>query len=65
VLFRSGFPFSSPWWSLLAFLGGMALFAVVLGTIESTTARLKLARVPQFLVAASALAVFSLVLIFR
>jgi formate hydrogenlyase subunit 4 len=60
-----GFPFSSPWWSLLAFLGGMALFAVVLGTIESTTARLKLARVPQFLVAASALAVFSLVLIFR
>lgn len=60
-----GFPFSSPWWSLLAFLGGMAVFAVVLGTIESTTARLRLVRVPQLLVAASVLGAFALVLILR
>ena len=60
-----GFPFSSTWWSLLAFLGGMALFAVVLGTIESTTARLRLIRVPQLLVAASIMGAFALVLILR
>jgi formate hydrogenlyase subunit 4 len=60
-----GFPFSSPWWSLLAFLGGMALFAVVVGAIESTTARLRLARVPQILVAASVMGAFALVLILR
>ena len=60
-----GFPFSSPWWSLLAFLGGMALFAVVLGTIESTMARIRLVRVPQLLVGASVLGVFALVLILR
>jgi formate hydrogenlyase subunit 4 len=60
-----GFPFSSPWWSLLAFLGGMTVFAVVLGTIESTMARLRLVRVPQLLVGASVLGVFALVLILR
>jgi formate hydrogenlyase subunit 4 len=60
-----GFPFSSPWWALLAFLGGMAVFAVVLGTIESTMARLRLVRVPQLLVGASVLGVFALVLILR
>ncbi len=60
-----GFPFSSPWWSLLAFLGGMAGFAVALGTIESTTARLRLVRVPQLLVAASVMGAFALVLILR
>ncbi len=60
-----GFPFSSPWWSLLAFLGGMAVFAVVLGAIESTTARLRLVRVPQLLVAASVMGAFALVLILR
>ncbi len=60
-----GFPFSSPWWSLLAFLGGMAVFAVVLGAVESTTARLRLVRVPQLLVAASVMGAFALVLILR
>ena len=60
-----GFPFSSPWPSLLVFLGGMALFAIVLGVIESTTARVRLNRVPQLLVAASVLGAFALVLILR
>ena len=60
-----GFPFGSPWLSLLAFLGGMAVFAVVVGVIESTTARLRLNRVPQFLVAASVLSTFALVLLLR
>ncbi|HET6436905.1 MAG TPA: NADH-quinone oxidoreductase subunit H [Anaeromyxobacter sp.] len=60
-----GFPFASPWLALLAFLGGMAGFAVVLGVIESTTARLRLQRVPQFLAAASVLSAFGLVLLLR
>jgi formate hydrogenlyase subunit 4 len=60
-----GFPFVSPWWALLAFLGGMVLFAVAVGVIESTTARLRLRRVPQFLVAASVLGAFALVLVVR
>ncbi len=60
-----GFPFSSPWPSLGVFLGGMALFAVVLGVAESTMARLRLLKVPQFLVAASVLSAFALVLLLR
>jgi formate hydrogenlyase subunit 4 len=60
-----GFPFSSPWPSLAVFLGGMILFAVALGAIESTTARLRLRRVPQLLVGAAALAAFALVLVLR
>ena len=60
-----GFPFASPWQSLAVFLGGMALFAVVVGAVESTTARLRLARVPQLLVAASVMGAFALVLVLR
>ena len=60
-----GFPFGSPWAQLGAFLGGMALFAVVVGVIESTSARLRLDRVPQFLIAASVLSGFALVLLLR
>jgi formate hydrogenlyase subunit 4 len=60
-----GFPFGSPWLALLAFLGGMALFAVVVGVIESTTARLRINRVPQLLVAAAVLSTFALVLLLR
>jgi formate hydrogenlyase subunit 4 len=47
----------------LAFVGGMILLAVVVGVIESAMARLRLARVPQFLVGALALAMLALVLI--
>jgi formate hydrogenlyase subunit 4 len=60
-----GFPFASRWVALLVFLGGMAGFAALVGTIESTMARLRLSRVPQLLVAASVLAVFALVLMIR
>jgi formate hydrogenlyase subunit 4 len=60
-----GFPFASPWTALGVFLGGMAGFAITLGVIESTTARLRLNRVPQFLVAAAVLAAFALVLLLR
>ena len=60
-----GFPFASPWLALAAFLGGMLAFAVGLGVIESTLARLRLVRVPQFLVTASVLSAFALVLVLR
>ncbi|MGO8753213.1 MAG: respiratory chain complex I subunit 1 family protein [Thermoguttaceae bacterium] len=50
---------------LLAGLAGMAILAVVTGVIESTMARLKLVRVPEFLVAASVLSILALVLVLR
>jgi formate hydrogenlyase subunit 4 len=49
----------------LMFLGGMLVLAVVVGIIESTIARLRLHRVPQFLVGAGAFAVMALALIMR
>jgi formate hydrogenlyase subunit 4 len=60
-----GFPFPSPWIALAVFLVGMAGFAVIVGTIESTMARLRLQRVRQFLVTAWVLAGFALVLVLR
>jgi formate hydrogenlyase subunit 4 len=60
-------PVRSGWWlvDLAAGLGGMAALAVVTGAIESTMARLRLVRVPQFLVAASVLSILALVLVMR
>ncbi len=50
---------------LLAFLCGMALCAVAIGVVESAMARLRLDRVPQFLIGASALSALALVLSLR
>ena len=55
----------SPWLAFVAFLGGQLLFAVAIGCVESTMARLRLARVPQLLIGASALSAFALVLLLR
>jgi formate hydrogenlyase subunit 4 len=46
-------------------LAGLFALALVVGIIESTTARLRLVRVPQFLVAASVLSVLAIVLVMR
>jgi formate hydrogenlyase subunit 4 len=48
-----------------AALGGMAGVAVATGLVESTMARLRLVRVPQLLVAASALSAFAAILTLR
>lgn len=48
-----------------ASLGGMVVLAILVGMIESTTARLRLVRVPQFLVAASVLSLLAIVLVMR
>jgi formate hydrogenlyase subunit 4 len=46
-------------------LSGLVLLAVATGCIESSMARLRLLRVPQFLIAASVLATLALVLVVR
>lgn len=46
-------------------IAGIAVLAVITGVIESTMARLRLIRVPQFLVGASVLSILALVLVMR
>jgi formate hydrogenlyase subunit 4 len=46
-------------------LAGLASLAVLTGTVESLMARLRLVRVPQFLIAASVLSIVALVLVMR
>jgi len=48
-----------------AFLGGQLLFAVAIGLVESTMARLRMTRIPQLLIGASVLSGFALVLLLR
>ena len=54
-----------PWIAFAAFLGGPGAFAVLIGVIESSLARLRLVRVPQLLIGATALSAFALVLLLR
>jgi formate hydrogenlyase subunit 4 len=60
-------PVRSGWWSidLMAGIAGMAGLSMLVGAIESAIARLRLVRVPQFLVAASVLSILALVLVMR
>jgi formate hydrogenlyase subunit 4 len=55
----------SAWMDGAAFLSAMAGLAVLIGVIESTIARLRMARVPQFLIGAGAFAVVAIALILR
>lgn len=50
------------WTALAAILGGMFLLSVAVGVAESVMARLRLAKVPNFLAAAFALSVLALLL---
>ena len=50
---------------LAAGLGRHVALAVLVGVIESMMARLRLVRVPQFLVAASVLSILALILVMR
>jgi len=52
-------------WDEAAFLAGMALSAATIGLVESLMARLRMDRVPQFLIGASALSTLALVLSLR
>lgn len=52
------------WWQdTIFFLGAMAFFAILIGIVESVMARLKLIRVPQFLLGALAMATLSVILV--
>jgi formate hydrogenlyase subunit 4 len=51
------------WLDLSGGLLGLALLAVVVGIVESSMARLRLVRVPQFLIAASVLSIVALFLL--
>ena len=48
-----------------AFCGGMLLLAILVGTVESTMARLRLLRVPQLLIGSAAIAGLALLLVLR
>ena len=50
---------------MLTGLAGLALLAVLTGIVESVMARLRLVRVPQFLIAASILSVVAFALVMR
>ena len=50
---------------LAAGIAGMLVLAALVGVIESAIARLRLVRVPQFLVAASVLSILALLLVMR
>ncbi len=54
-----------PWAAFAAFVAGQLAFAVAVGLVESTMARLRLVRVPQLLIGASVLSGFALVLLLR
>ena len=60
-----GFRFESVVLAEAVFVAGLVGFAVLVGVVESTMARLRLVRVPQLLVGASVLSVFGLVLLLR
>jgi formate hydrogenlyase subunit 4 len=60
-----GFRPADPLAAFGTFLVGQLAFAVAIGLVESTMARLRLVRVPQLLVGASVLTGFALVLLLR
>lgn len=53
------------WLAPVVLVAGLAVVAVAVGVVESSMARLRMSRVPQFLVAAAALAVFGVILLLR
>jgi formate hydrogenlyase subunit 4 len=47
------------------FIAGMLALAVVIGTVESVMARLRMVRIPQLLVGATILSAFAMMLVLR
>jgi formate hydrogenlyase subunit 4 len=58
-------PGAGDWLDWLRFLGALTLVAVLVGTVESIMARLRLVQVPRLLVAACLLSAFGIVLLAR
>ena len=57
-------PAEGGWTGVALLLGGQLLIAVVVGVVESSMARLRLPRVPQFVIGASVLAAMGLIALF-
>lgn len=55
----------APWIAVPMLVGGLVGIAVLVGVVEAAMARLRLDRIPQFLVAAAALAGFGVILLLR
>ncbi len=54
-----------PWIAGVMLLAGLALIAALVGIIEAVMARLRMDRIPQFLVTAAALAGLGVILLLR
>ena len=67
LIVRLAFPFSTgwPWLDWPVFVAGMLVVAVVIGIVESTTARLKMTHIPVLLVASCLLSGFGVILLVR
>jgi formate hydrogenlyase subunit 4 len=64
IVVRLAFPFEASYPAHVAlFLSGMLVFAIVVGLVESTFARLRMNRVPQILIAASVFAALAVAII--
>ena len=64
IVVRLAFPFEASIRAHVAlFLAGMVVFAVVVGLVESTFARLRMNRIPQILIAASVFAALAMAVI--
>jgi formate hydrogenlyase subunit 4 len=57
-------PADGGWPGVAILIGGQLLLAVLIGVVESSVARLRLPRVPQFLIGASVLAAMGLIAFF-
>jgi formate hydrogenlyase subunit 4 len=57
-------PAAGGWVGVAVLLAGQLLIAILVGGVESSVARLRLPRVPQFLIGASVLAAIGLVALF-
>jgi len=56
---------TTPLLTVFAFLGGMALLAVIVGVLESAMARLSLLKVPQLLLGATTISLLAFTLVVR
>jgi formate hydrogenlyase subunit 4 len=66
VVVRIAIPYSpNPWVGWLLFVAGMSGLAVLIGVVESSMARLRMAQVPVLLMAACLLSALGIVLVAR
>ena len=58
-------PRGEGWVGVLALIGAFAAMGIAIGIVESVMARLRLPKVPLYIAAGSALALFGLILLLR